>query len=74
MHIETPEIINLRNILFFQLFAVLAFARAENAPVIHRELLRIWKTLKTPLLPIKSTRTNHSSNKFWEIDMTKFEP
>ncbi len=77
MNIETPAIINLRTIIFFQLLAILAFSRAENVhvvPVIQRELIRIWKTLKTPLLPIKSIRTNHSSNKFWEIDMTKFEP
>ncbi len=74
MHIETPAIITLRNILFVQLLAVFVFAHTENAPVIHRELLRIWKTLNTPLPPIKSTKTNHSSNKFWEIDMTKFEP
>jgi hypothetical protein len=73
MHIETAAI-NLRNILLFQLLVVIAFARAVNAPVIHQELLRIWKKLKTPFLPIKSTMTNHASNKFWEIDMTKFEP
>ncbi len=74
MHIEAPAIIYLRNSLFFQLLAVLAFSRAETAPIIHRELLKLWKTLNTPLLPIKSSRTNHSSNKFWEIDMTKLEP
>ncbi len=71
MHIEILTI-NLRNILLFQLLVVLAFA--GNAPVIHQELLRIWKTLKAPFLHIRSTRTNHKSNKFWEIDMTKFEP
>ncbi len=74
MQIETPALIYLRNILFFQLLAILAFSRAETAPIIHRELQKIWKTLNRPLLPIKSSRTNHSSNKFWEIDMTKFEP
>jgi hypothetical protein len=64
--------INFRNMLLFQLLLVLAFV--GNTAVFHQELLRIWKMLKTPLLPIRSTRTNHRSNKFWEIDMTKFEP
>jgi hypothetical protein len=51
---------------------ILAFS--GNAPVIHQELLRIWKTLNTPFHPLRSAKTNHKSNKFWEIDMTKFEP
>ena len=71
MHIELISI-NLRNILLFQLLAILAIT--GNAPVVQQELLRIWKTLKAPLRLIKSTKTNHPSNKFWEIDMTKLEP
>jgi hypothetical protein len=72
--IMNPEIlaINFRNMLLFQLLLVLALI--GNTAVFHQELLRIWKTLKTPFLPLRSTRTNHKSNKFWEIDMTKFEP
>jgi len=64
--------INLRNILLFQL--IVAFAFAESSPAVHHELFRIWKRLKVPLLLIKPNKTNHPSNKFWEIDMTKFEP
>jgi hypothetical protein len=64
--------INLRNILLFQLMATLAFV--EIAPFVHHELCRIWKRLKAPSLLIKSIKTNHPSNRFWEIDMTKFEP
>jgi hypothetical protein len=64
--------INLRNILLLQLLVVLSIAL--NIPIIHRDLLRFWNTLKAPFLMIKSTKTNHPSNKFWEIDMTKFEP
>ena len=64
--------INSRNMLLFQLLIVLAFA--GNTAVFHQELLRIWKTLKIPFLPLRPTRTNHKANKFWEIDMTKFEP
>ena len=64
--------INFRNILIFQLLLILAFAGSTT--MFYHELLRIWKTLKAPFLPLRSTRTNHRSNKFWEIDMTKFEP
>jgi len=65
-------VINLRNMLLIQLLLVLAFA--GNTAVVHKELLRIWKTLKVPFIAPRPNRTNHKSNKFWEIDMTKFEP
>jgi hypothetical protein len=71
MHVDTVTL-TLRNILFFQLLAVSVLA--GSAPAVQQELLKIWKTLNTPLLPTRSSRTNHKSNKFWEIDMTKFEP
>jgi hypothetical protein len=72
MYIETITI-NLRNIFLFEL--LVALACAGNSPIIHQELIKIWKSLKAPfLLNIKPTRTNHKSNKFWEIDMTKLEP
>jgi hypothetical protein len=72
MHIDIITA-TLRNILLFQLVAVLALA--GNTPVVQQELLfKIWETLNTPLLPKRPARTNHKSNKFWEIDMTKFEP
>lgn len=63
---------NFRNILALQLMVALTLA--GNEPVVQHELLKIWKRLNTPLLPKRSARTNHKSNKFWEIDMTKFEP
>ena len=71
MHIDIIAV-SLRNILFFQLMMVLVLA--GNAPLVQQELLKIWKTLNTPLLPKRPGGTNHKSNKFWEIDMTKFEP
>jgi hypothetical protein len=64
--------ISLRNVLLVQLVAVLTFA--GNEPIVQQELLKIWKRLNTPLLPNKTSQTNHKSNKFWEIDLTKFEP
>jgi hypothetical protein len=71
MHID-PMTLNFRNILALQLLVVLTLA--VNSPVIQQEMLKIWKTLNTPLLQKKPTKTNHTSGKFWEIDMTNFEP
>jgi len=47
---------------------------AVNSPRLQQELLRIWKTLNAPLLRKKPVKPNHKSGKFWEIDMTDFEP
>lgn len=64
--------LNLRNILALNLLVLLTLAGSE--PLVQRELLKIWNILNHPLLPKKTSGTNHKSNKFWEIDMTKFEP
>ena len=61
-----------RNMLLCQLLLVSVLFSAM--PAAQQELLKIWKSLNTPLLRKKIARTNHKSNKFWEIDMTKFEP
>ena len=71
MHVDFISGI-IRNILLFQFLAALALA--GDTPAAQRELHRIWKTLNTPLLQKKQAKTNHKSNRFWEIDMTKFEP
>ena len=71
MHFDTVTL-TFRNILFFQLLAVSVLS--GSVPAVQQELLKIWKTLNTPLLPNRPSGTNHKSNKFWEIDMTKFEP
>lgn len=65
-------VIFLRNLLVATLFMVAVMS--PNTHLVRQELQRIWKTIKTPLLQLRITRTNHKSNKFWEIDMTKFEP
>ncbi len=64
--------IALRNILLVNIAVSLLFI--GNAPRLQQELLRIWKTLNTPLRREKPRKTNHKSGKFWEIDMTNFEP
>ena len=65
-------VIALRNILLVQLLTALALA--GNFPRLQQELLRIWKTHNAPLLWKKPAKPNHKSGKFWEIDMTDFEP
>ena len=69
-----PDVImiELRNILLVQL--LMGLTLAGNAPRLQQELLRIWKTLKAPLLSKKPIKPNHKSGKFWEIDMSDFEP
>lgn len=64
--------IALRNILLIQL--LMALTLAGNSPRLQQELLRIWKTFKSPFLWKKPNKPNHKSGKFWEIDMTDFEP
>jgi hypothetical protein len=71
MHADIFMII-LRNMLLVQILAILT--RAADMPVIQHELLKIWRTLNTPLLPKRPEKPNHKSGRFWEIDMTKFEP
>ncbi len=69
-----PDVIMLalRNILLVQL--LMALTLAGNSPRLQQELLRIWKKLNAPLLRKKPIKPNHKSGKFWEIDMTDFEP
>jgi hypothetical protein len=69
-----PDVIMLalRNIFLVQLLMGLTFA--VNSPRLQQELVRIWKTLNAPLLRKKPVKPNHKSGKFWEIDMTDFEP
>lgn len=64
--------LNFRNILILQLLLFLTLA--WNAPLVQQELLKIWNILNNPLHSKKTAGTNHKSGKFWEIDMTKFEP
>jgi hypothetical protein len=63
--------VGIRNILLAQMLMVVLVP--GYALQVRRELTKLWRTLKTPVLP---KRTGHSkkSGKFWEIDLTKFEP
>jgi len=59
----------LRNILLVQL--VLAAAVPESTLRLHRALLKLWQGLKAP---VRLQKKQVKKNRFWEIDMTKFEP
>ncbi len=61
--------IGLRNVLLVHLLVVvLAPGYALQA---HRELSKLWKTVRTALVIRRSCSRR---SRFWEIDMTKFEP
>jgi hypothetical protein len=62
--------IGIRNILLIQLVIVLMVP--DHAVLVRQELIRIWKSINAPLLRKKETRKKGS--RFWEIDMTAFEP
>ncbi len=63
--------IGIRNILLVQMLMVVLVP--GYALQVRRELVKIWKTLKTPILQ-KKTSSLKKGGKFWEIDLTKFEP
>ena len=62
---------SIRNILLLQL---LTFAVARDSVCLARQKLsKIWKSFTT-LLRSKKPAAGGKKGKFWEIDMTKFEP
>jgi hypothetical protein len=66
---ETSFVI--RNILLLQLLTLVVVPDSDLQ--VHQKLLKIWKSLNTPILP-KKPADKAKKEKFWEIDMTKFEP
>lgn len=63
-------VLAIRNILLLQLM-VIALVPGHVA-LVRQELLKIWKRINEPF-SFKKT-TDKKKNRFWEIDMTKFEP
>lgn len=63
--------IGIRNILLVQMLMIVLVP--GYAVQVRRELVKIWKTLKSPILPKKS-RSLKKGGRFWEIDLTKLEP
>lgn len=68
---EFKTVIGIRNILLVQMLMIVLVP--GYALQVRRELVKIWKTLKTPILPKKADSLK-KGGKFWEIDLTKFEP
>ncbi len=63
-------IVTLRNALLLQ-FLVVFLLPDHAAAAVHQNLKRAWMRIQAPLL--QKTQLVRKS-RFWEIDMTKFEP
>ncbi len=70
--IEDKRNITLCYVLILQL--VILSVSATMPALYPQEFLRIWHTLKITFLPKAIKKAGIRKNKFWEIDMTKFEP
>ncbi len=66
---EHELMLGVRNILLASF--IIAAVVPEGTLLLRRQLARIWTILRTRLAVRKSKAR---SEKFWEIDMTKFEP
>jgi hypothetical protein len=62
---------SMRNILLLQLLTFVVVK--DSAFQLCQKLLKIWKALKDLLLAWKPSGQGKRA-KFWEVDMTKFEP
>ncbi len=70
--IEDTRLISLCNVLILQL--VILSVSAKMPALYSQDFLRIWHTLKITFLPKAIKKADKQKDKFWEIDMTKFEP
>jgi len=59
----------LRNILLLQLLTVVIIP--DYAFAIHKKFLKLWKSIT---MPLSHKTPPNKRGKFWEIDMSKFEP
>jgi hypothetical protein len=67
---SSPEtLLLIRNILILQLLTMAVVP--EYAAQFHVKLLNMWKAI---IKPIPHKVPADKKDKFWEIDMTKFEP
>jgi hypothetical protein len=65
-------IVSIRNILLFQMIVMtLYLGKALSGGL---EFLSVWRFLRKPFLPNTVKEAEKGKNRFWEIDMTKFEP
>ncbi len=59
-----------RNALLLQ-FLVMLLLPEQVVVAVHRHLQKAWKWIQAPLREKKPPR---KGSRFWEVDMTKFEP
>ncbi len=71
---EHDLLLGLRNALAFCMLFTVASTIAEARVDLSALLLDIWKRFKQYRRSWKKRPAGTSSKKFWEIDMTKFEP
>ena len=64
---ETSMLI--RNLLLLQLLTI--FVVPDYAFQVHQKLCKFWKSI---VIPVRLMIPTGKREKFWEIDMTKFEP
>lgn len=68
--LELDLALALRNALLLQ-FLVILMLSDHAAVAVHRHLRKAWRRVQAPLLAKRKPR---KANRFWQIDMTKFEP
>ncbi len=59
-----------RNIVFLECLLILMLPDHAVASA-HRNLRKAWRSIQVPRVWMKP---NKKGSRFWEIDMTKFEP
>ncbi len=72
MEIET--FIALRNLLVFGIFTSAACFQPETSLAVIRPFLHFWRCLKLYRTSIAAKFRPSRGERFWEIDLTKFEP
>ena len=71
---DTDLLIGLRNAILFSMIISAGALFPENRMNVPASLLRMWKLSRDRRCLRKSMKSDSSRAKFWEIDMTKFEP
>ena len=66
--LEIP--IGIRNILLVHLLLLVLMVPAHMV-LVRQELHRLWRTINAPFLRKEAAK---KGSRFWEIDMTNFEP
>jgi hypothetical protein len=64
------ELIGIRNIVLMQMAMIVLVP--GHLLLVRQELLRIWRSINSPFLHKREDRKK--TNRFWEIDMSDFEP